>query len=128
MKPLQFKVYCEEKLCVIQNLSIYLERTRKHRTDNELFISYQRPFKAVSKDTVTRWVNDIMSKAGIDIRKYVTHSCRSAASSFAHKKKVALKKIMDSCGWASEYTFANHYKKKIGDDSTIAEQLLTSPS
>ena len=127
MKPLQFKVFCEEKLCVVQNLSMYLERTRKHRTDNELFISYQRPFKAVSKDTVTRWVNDIMLKAGIDVRKYVTHSCRSAASSFAHKKKVALKKIMDSCGWASEYTFANHYKKKICDDSTIAEQLLMSP-
>ena len=126
MKPLQFKVYCEEKLCVIQNLSTYLARTREHRTGNELFISYQKPFKPVSKDTITRWVNDVMSKAGIDIRKYVTHSCRSAASSFALKKKIPLRKILDSCGWSSEQTFAVHYKKRIRDDSTIAEQLLAS--
>ena len=65
-----------------------------------------------------------MSKAGIDISRYVTHSCRAAASSFAQAKKVPLKKIMESCGWSAEATFANHYSKEVGDDRTIGEELL----
>ena len=113
MKPLEFKVFSEEKLCVIQNLCTYLERTRPYRTAAPLFLSYQKPYHPVSKNTITRWVNDIMCKAGIDVSKYVTHSCRAAASSFAHSRKVPMKKIMDSCGWSSEYTFASHYKKKF---------------
>ena len=125
MEPLKFKVFHEEKLCPIQNLTTYLQRTKSFRTGPELFISYQKPYHAVSKDTITRWVNDIMGKAGIDISKYVTHSCRAAASSYAFNKKVSLKRIMDSCGWSSERTFANHYRKQIQDNSTIGEQLLT---
>ena len=125
MEPLKFKVFHEEKLCVIQNLTTYLERTKCLRKGHQLFISYQKPYKAVSKDTVTRWVNDMMGKSGIDISRYVTHSCRAAASSYAFKKKVPLKRIMDSCGWSSERTFANHYRKKINDNVTIGEQLLT---
>ena len=124
MKPLEFKVFSEQKLCVIQNLSTYLERTRPNRTAAPLFISYQKPYHPVSKDTITRWVNDVMSKAGIDISRYVTHSCRAAASSFAQAKKVPLKKIMESCGWSAEATFANHYSKEVGDDRTIGEELL----
>ena len=53
MKPLEFKVFSEQKLCVIQNLSTYLERTRPNRTAAPLFISYQKPYHPVSKDTIT---------------------------------------------------------------------------
>ena len=88
MKPLEFKVFSEQKLCVIQNLSTYLERTRPYRTAAPLFLSYQKPYHPVSQDIVTRWVNNVLSKAGIDISRYVTHSCRAAASSFAQSKKI----------------------------------------
>ena len=120
MKPLEFTVYSEDKLCVVQNLCTYLEMTRHIRTSAALFLSYH----PVSKDTVRRWVNDIMRKAGINMTKYVTHSCRAAASSYADQRKIPLKKIMDNCGWSSEATFANHYRKHIEDDLTIGEQLL----
>ena len=75
---------------------------------------------------MTRWVNDTMSSAGIDIHKYVTHSCRAAASSFAFNKNIPLKTIMDSCGWSSAATFANHYKKTIVETLTIGERILQS--
>ena len=125
MKPLEFTLYkSEDKLCVIQNLTAYLHRTRSIRKESQLFLSYQKPHQAVSKDTVTRWVNDIMAAAGIDTQKYVTHSCRAAASSFALKRSVPLKKIIDSCGWASEQTFARHYLKDIETATTMAEGML----
>ena len=125
MKPMEFKVYPrEEKLCVISNLTEYLLKTRPMRRDSALFISYQKPYHAVTKDTVTRWVNDMMRKAGIDMSNYVTHSCRAAASSFAKTRCVPIRKIMNSCGWSSEQTFANHYQKEIEDTRTIGEAML----
>ena len=124
MKPLEFKVYTKEpKLCVIDNLSCYLGKTRNLRSSSPLFISYQKPHKAVSKDTIARWCRNMTSSSGIDIKRYTTHSCRSAASSMASSKRVVLRKIMDACGWASEKSFALHYQKCISD-STIAEELL----
>ena len=125
MKPLEFKVYVSnEKLCVVHNLTTYLQRTKSHRKSPFLFLSYQSPFHHVTRDSVTRWVNDIMSKAGINTKKYVTHSCRAAASSFAYKKHVPLKTIMNSCGWSSANTFANHYNKDITSMETIGERIL----
>ena len=127
MKPLEFRVYKEdETLCVVKNLTDYLQRTREHRQSPSLFLSYQRPYHAVTRDTVSRWVNDMMFRAGIDTTKYVTHSCRSAASSFAWKRKVPLRKIVESCGWASERTFSTHYRRDIADMDTIGQHILQS--
>ena len=96
MKPLEFKMYPnEEKLCVVDNLITYLAKTNQYRSDSKLFISYQKPHHAVSKDTVTRWIKDVMKNAGIDITKHVTHSCRAAASSFAYTRNIPIKKIVD---------------------------------
>ena len=55
MRPMEFKVYPgEEKLCVVRNLQAYLVKTRKLRTSSKLFISYQRPYHPITRDTVTR--------------------------------------------------------------------------
>ena len=117
IKPLEFKVYTKEpKLCVVSNLSAYFEKTRSIRSSSPLFISYIKPHKAVSKDTIARWCRDIMEKSGIDITKYTTHSCRSAASSMASTRNVELKKILEACGWSTEQSFAFHYQKTITPD------------
>ena len=129
MKPLEFRVYQpDEKLCVVHNLTTYLDKTKSHRKSPFLFLSYQRLCHHVTKDTVTTWVNDVMNKAGIDTNKYLTHSCRAAASSFAaNKRNVPLKAIMDACGWSSASTFASHYNKEVDsiDIRTIGERILS---
>ena len=124
MKPLEFSLFEEKKLCIVQNLTTYLARTRDLRRSPKLFLSYQKPHNPVSKDTITRWCNDVMGKAGIDINKYVTHSCRAAASSYAKSKGVRIKTIMDACGWSSSKTFAIHYQKNIEKQCTIGERIL----
>ena len=82
LAPLKFKVFKDPKLCVITNLTEYLKRTHEKRVDGALFISYYRPHKKVSKDTISRWVKEMMTNTGID-GNFVSHSSRSAASSFA---------------------------------------------
>ena len=129
MRPLEFRIYRDDpKLCVVQNLTAYLQRTSGYRDiqNPQLFISYQRPFHPVTKDTVSRWINDAMKKAGLDMTKYVTHSCRAAASSALLKRRVPVSKLLNACGWSSERTFACHYKKDIAGDTTVAEDLLRS--
>ena len=123
LAPLKFKVYTKEpKLCVITNLIEYLKKTQGKRSDGALFISSQKPHNSVSRDTVSRWVKEMMTNAGID-PNFVSHSSRSAASSFARTKGVSLKDICDVCGWSNERTFAHHYQKEILG-RTVAEAIL----
>ena len=125
LKPLGFAVFTSEpKLCVITNLCVYLKLTKPFRTDSALFLSYHRPHRAVSKDTIARWSKGMMAASGIDTTLYVTHSSRSAAASFARKKGLTLNEICDACGWSNESTFANHYNKEILPQRTVMDVVL----
>ena len=125
LKPLGFKPFhAEPKLCVIQNLIAYLNKTKQKRKDTQLFISYIKPYRAVTKDTVARWSKSIMKEAGIDIEKYCTHSSRSAASSYVKSKGISLKHIALSAGWSNEKTFGLHYDKDI-EEFNIGQSILT---
>ena len=63
-----------------------------------------------------------MTNAGIH-PNFVSHSSRSAASSYAKTKGVSLRDICDACGWSNEKTFATHYQKDILGH-TMAEAML----
>ena len=104
-------------------LTEYLQLTSGVRKQGALFLSYHRPHDPVTKDTIARWCKHIMINSGIDPQQYVTHSCRAAASSKA-AKRVPIRKLLDSCGWASEATFASHYRKNIVLDKEVGESLL----
>ena len=47
------------------------------------FIAYEKPFNTVHEDTISGWVKCVMAEVVIDVSKYITHSCRSAASTGA---------------------------------------------
>ena len=57
-----------EKICpLISTLRDYLARTNPLRCgENKLFIGYQRPYKTVTRQTMSRWVKVVMNDAGID--------------------------------------------------------------
>jgi site-specific recombinase XerD len=59
-----------EKICpLISTLRDYLARTNPLRCgENKLFISYQRPYKTVTRQTISRWVKVVMNDAGIDTK------------------------------------------------------------
>ena len=87
MKPMVFKPYPESSLCVVIHLLAYIEQTKHQRSGDSLLISFIKPHKAVSKDTVARWCKNTMKWSGIDTDKYTTHSSRAAASSKARAFK-----------------------------------------
>ena len=124
---LKVESYPEDKdLCVFTILKHYLEITKGLRKSDKLFVSIQSPHKAVTKQTISRWLKIIMQKSGIDVKKYGVHSTRGAASSKAFVKHVPVDEILDVGGWRRETTFNKHYNLQIGSNrSLFVSNILT---
>lgn len=115
------------KLCVAATLKRYLHVTDKLRQGTEeLFISTRRPYRAASKDTISRWIRAFLVKCGIG-NKFVPHSLRHASSSAALKKGVDFNIIKSLAGWsANSRVFDLFYNRPIIKDRRIlAESVLS---
>ena len=78
-----------------------------------------------SRDTIRRWIQQIMIKAGIDINVYKPHSVGSAATSKAKAANASLVEIMQTAGWSSAATFAKFYDREIEQGSLFADSVLS---
>ena len=117
----------DSRLCVVTTLKEYISRTEPLRgSESQLFVSYTKPHKAVSRDTIGRWVKTVLSSAGIDTKKFKPHSTRAAAVSAASNVSVSLDEIMSTAGWSSESTFAKFYNKPVLRESQFASSVLGS--
>lgn len=116
-QPLLILPFFEEncKICPTLAIKSYIDRTQNIRNSvNNLFISFRKPYKVVSKSTLSRWVKITLGKSGIDITKFSAHSTRHASTSTAYKKGVNIDAIRDRVGWTRESNiFANFYNLPI---------------
>ena len=83
----------------------YLEITKNLRFTGQLIISYKKPQKAVTTNTISKWRKVTLGKAGIDIEKYSSHSTRSASTSKAKITGLLLSEINKATGWKEISTF-----------------------
>lgn len=105
--------------CIVTVLKEYLASTKHLRgTEQKLLIGSQKPHKAVSKQTVSRWVKHILIKAGVG-QGYGTHSTRAASVSAAKFGGIPLGTIIKTAGWKNVQTFAKFYNKEIVDTRTL---------
>ena len=101
-------------MCVTFVLNEYLKRTARLRNNcNKLFISYIKPVGPITKDTISRWLKNVMSRSGIDINTCSAHSVRAASTSKANANLVPVDNILKVAGWSNAETFARFYKKPI---------------
>ena len=91
-----------------------------------MFISYNRTFKRVSRDTISRWVKLVLTHSGIDTSRFKPHSTRAANTSAASNASVSLDDILHTAGWSSESTFAKFYNKHIVKENTFADKVLSN--
>jgi len=89
--------FCSDKrLCVASTLEEYLARTAPLRDgENQLFISFIRPYKKISKETISRWIKNVMQFSGIDTTIFKSHSTMAASTSKVFNK-IPLQTIMKS--------------------------------
>ena len=108
-QPLVFMSY-PLNICIVTYLLEYLKRTSALRGQTkQLLISFIKPHKPISNETVSHWMKNFMASAGIDRNQYKGHSTRAASTSHLASKDYDLKDIMTAAGWSKEETFQRFY-------------------
>ena len=128
MHDLEFPAYAADIcLCVVDVMKEYLERTKPLRGDiTSLFVTYVKPYKTASKDTISRWIKTTLGLAGIDITRFKPHSIRSSSTRAAAIAKIPVDTILRTAGWSGHCTFVKYYKKPIQNHGELAKALLDS--
>ncbi len=121
-----FKAYPHDRrLCVYTYLKVYLKRTLYWRgKHSQLFVCYGVESKPASRDTIKRWLNDILTDAGIDMERFKPHSTRAASTSAAYAAKVPVDVILRTAGWSGPSTFQRFYNKRIDTTYDFQEANL----
>ena len=125
-KPLCFKSYTPaSRLCVIAALLEYLNRRKALTTESQLFVSFVKPHKPVHKDTVARWLKNVLLWSGIDTSIFTAHSYRSASTCKANSSNIPITDILKQGQWTTEKTWMTYYHKpQHSCNTSYAEGIL----
>ncbi|XP_039764889.1 uncharacterized protein LOC120637233 [Pararge aegeria] len=109
-------------VCPAHTLISYLSKTAALRSQDYLFISFKKPFKIVSTQTLSRWIKTTLRDAGIDVSIFSAHSTRHASTSKAYSSGISIELIRKTAGWSqNSNTFWKYYNK-----GTISNQECNS--
>ena len=124
LQELKIKAFApDRRMCIVRVLKEYIKRTASIRKSDNLLISYVKPYNAVSKDTISRWVKTVLDLSGVDTSIFSAHSTRSAATTGAKGMHVPLLTIMRTAGWSNANTFSRYYDKSGPDQKDFAETI-----
>ena len=98
--------------CIYDHLNVYISKTAAWRGEvKQLFLTTRKPFRAVSRDSVSHWIKAAMREAKIDISMFAPGSTRGASSSGAFLSGVPIEEICRKAGWSQASTFVKWYKR-----------------
>lgn len=101
-------------LCVVTVLHEYIKQTAPLRgEESRLLISYVRPHKKITTDSLSRWLKFVMHASGVDTSVFHAHSCRAASTSKASRTEVPIDTILTAAGWSRVTTFRQYYDKPL---------------
>ena len=94
----------------------YIDRTAGFRVAQEqqeqLLLSHCKPHGPVVTCTVSRWLKELMSQAGIDTTVFKGHSVRGAATSKAKALGLSTEQILARANWKGAATFYKFYCRR----------------
>ena len=98
--------------------------------EQQLVMSFVKPHKSVSRDTISRdtisrWAKIVLQRSGIDTELFTSHSTRAASVSKAKQTDVPLDEILSQAGWSTAVTFKKFYDKPIvARNDSMASAIL----
>ncbi|KYM97753.1 hypothetical protein ALC62_11564 [Cyphomyrmex costatus] len=123
-----FKQFVERpELSIFSLIKFFINFTRDLcRSDcDSFFVSFRPPHKAVSSQTLSRWIKAVLGSAGVDISIFSAHSTRHASTSLAASKGISLDEIRRTAGWSeTSTTFARFYNRPIINDPAFQAAIL----
>lgn len=123
--------YENRAICPATVIEDYIHMTRQLRSTStkNLILTYKRPHKSATSQTISRWIKKVLSASGIDISTFTGHSTRHAATSAAHTAGLSLDTIRRTAGWTNRSrTFAKFYHRSILDTNinSFARSILNN--
>ena len=131
LRELEYPTYPSNKnLCPVFTAQEYLSRTKHLRVRLQFFfffISFVRPYKPVSKSTVSRWAKTTLGLAGVDLTRFKSHSIRAASTSATSRISVSLGTILRTAGWPKKHcTFDQYYPKEVHKQGDYSARILNT--
>lgn len=117
------------RVCPAKTLQEYIGKTIHLRPSNveNLLITFKRPHKAATAQTIGRWLKQTMGECGVDVTMFSAHSTRHAATSAAHSSGVSMDVIRKTAGWtATSQTFARFYQRPVEERDSFARSVFFS--
>ena len=94
----------------------YIKRTNQLRNgENKLFLSFNKPHKVVSSQTISSWIVIVIRQAydnQTDL-KVKAHSTRAIVPSWALCKGASLSSVLEAADWSSDVTFKKFYYRQM---------------
>lgn len=129
-QPLLNIPFFKEKpaLCAASVLQQYIQQTTKLRqNESNMLITFRRPHRQASCQTISRWIKDSLEKAGIDTQIFSAHSTRHAATSFAARKGVNIEVIRRTAGWTEKSkVFNRFYNRPMLRSANFASVIINN--
>ena len=115
LAPKPLEVFASDTcICPVKTAQCYIERTKSLRGEtSQLFIGTVKPHKAVTSQTISRWIRDVLDLVGVDTSVFKGHSTRSASSSKVFSKGASISDIMSRGNWSNQCTWQKFYNKSI---------------
>ena len=113
--------WSDPALDVEKCVTTYMSRTLKYRIrevrarrpkPNQLFLSHKTG-KPIARNTISRWLTEVMSMAGIDTTYFKGHSTRGAGVSKAKSRGANPNQLILQGDWSNVTTFEKHYDRPI---------------
>ena len=112
-------------VCPVRALKWYVEKTKALRTTNALFLIPRSPYSAASKDTISRWLVELISPFAAPDSHPRAHDVRASASSAAWFRGVPLTDILRAASWKTPSTFVSRYLTNVvSADARFARSVL----
>ena len=107
----------DRSLCPVRSLRAYLARTLSRRVkDSRLFIPFVGERSAVSRNTISLWIKDVVRRAyssasqdQLRLHQRSAHEVRALATSWAFSHCLSLRDVMEAATWRSHSTFSSFY-------------------
>lgn len=123
---LQLKVYKNNlEICPVTIIKTYLKMTEPIRQNMEhLVLTFKRPYKNASSQSISRWIKSVLGEAGIDINMFSAHSTRHAATSAANRAGLSIDLIRKTAGWSkNSEIFARFYNRPMVEEQSFSSTI-----
>ena len=104
-------------------LQTYIERTDVLRSDNAVFLSLNRPYRAISAASVASVLEDSINLAGLGGLGYSAKSFRPTGATLAIQRGVDPHIVQKVGRWKSTEVFYNHYVHSKTPSEFVSEIL-----